>query len=202
MQSLGMASEVIRIRPRERRGDRTRARLVDAALEEFREHGFEQASIARIAQVAGVSRPTFYFHFPKKEDLLRDLLNGLEDDVADRVRSARGLREVLELLVGTVLEVQQQVGPTVFAEMLRAQTRVADTDEERSTAVLDAMVPLFREGEKTGELRPGLEPERGAALFMSSLFGCLLDSERTGAPDDLRALASLFLLDPLQGTSP
>lgn len=202
MQTLRMASseaQPLRIRPRETRGDRTRARLVEAALEEFREHGFERANIARIAKAAGVSRPTFYFHFPKKEDLLRDLLSGVEEEVAERVLRARSLSEALDELTESILDVQAQVGPSVFAEMLRAQTRTALTDEGRSTAVPDAMAPLFRKGAAEGELRDGLDPERAAAIYLSSIFGCLLESDRAGQPEDLRALTSLFLREVPEG---
>lgn len=193
MQNLEMASEALRIRPRETRGDRTRARLVEAALDEFREHGFERASIARIAKAAGVSRPTFYFHFPKKEDLLRELLQGLEVEVADRIGRHATLRAALDELVHGILDVQEQVGPLVFSEMLRVQTRSVTQDEDRSTAVIDTIAPLFRKSAELGELRMEHDPERAASIYTSSLFGCLLDSERAGQPDDLRALTALFL---------
>jgi TetR/AcrR family transcriptional regulator of autoinduction and epiphytic fitness len=189
------STEPLKIRPRERRGDRTRARLIEAALAEFRDHGFERASIARIAKAAGVSRPTFYFHFPKKEDLLREFLTSYEEALADRVVRAAEVRAALEELIGGVLEIQEQVGGDVFAEMLRAQTRAVSEEEERSTLVLDAITPLFRKSAEAGELRPGLDPERAAAVCMASMFGCLLDPERAGRPDDLRALASLFFRD-------
>ncbi|HKJ23589.1 MAG TPA: TetR/AcrR family transcriptional regulator [Myxococcota bacterium] len=189
-----MASDVptLPIRPRERRGDRTRARLVEAGLAEFREHGFESASIARIAEAAGVSRPTFYFHFPKKEDLLRELIAGFEVEIAGRLARARTLPEVFDALIESILDIQERLGPTVFAEVLRVQTR-EPIDAERSTTVLDAIVPIFRQGAERGELRAGLEPERAAALCMASLFGCLLDSEIAGRPEDLRAMTCLFL---------
>lgn len=203
MQTLTMASDVPTpwIRPRERRGDRTRARLVEAGLAEFREHGFERASIARIAEAAGVSRPTFYFHFPKKEDLLREVVAGFEEGVAEHLVGVRGLRELFDGLIASILDIQAQLGPAVFAEVLRVQTR-EPADAERSTAVLDAVVPIFRQGAEAGELRPGLDPERAAAVCLASLFGCLLDGDRAGQPDDLRALTSLFLGDPASDPAP
>jgi TetR/AcrR family transcriptional regulator of autoinduction and epiphytic fitness len=199
MQTPEMASEAVRIRPRETRGDRTRARLVEAALDEFREHGIERASIARIAQAAGVSRPTFYFHFPKKEDLLRELLTGFEGEVADRVGRPATLRDALDELISSILDVQAQVGPLVFSEMLRAQTRELPPDEERSTAVVDALAPLFRKAAESGELRIDHDPERAASIYLASMFGCLLDHDRAGQPDDLRALTSLFFRSSSQG---
>jgi AcrR family transcriptional regulator len=40
--------------------------IIDAALAEFAERGYEAASIGRIAQAAGVSRTVLYDHFPNK----------------------------------------------------------------------------------------------------------------------------------------
>jgi len=191
-----MATETLRIRPRERRGDRTRARLVEAALDELREQGFERASIARVARAAGVSRPTFYFHFPKKEDLLREVLASFEGEIAERIARAAGLREALDEVIDGVLEIQAQVGDAVFAEMLRAQTRLDPTEDERPTVVLDAFAPLFREAAARGELRPGLDADRVTSICMASMFGCLLDPERSGRADDLRALVALFFREP------
>jgi len=195
-----MASDAaIRIRPRERRGDRTRARLVEAALVEFREHGFERARIAGIAKAAGVSRPSFYFHFPKKEDLLRELLEGLEVDVAERIGRAPSLRDGMGELIRSVLAVQGQVGAAVFAEMLRAQTRVADAEQDRPNAVREALAPLFADAAARGELRPGLAAERAPAIYLSSMFGCLLDPDgagNAGHGDDLHTLSALFFREP------
>jgi len=199
MQSFEMTSQAaLRIRPRERRGDRTRARLVEAALAEFRQHGFERASIARIAKGAGVSRPTFYFHFPAKEDLLRELLEALELEVAERIGRMRTLREGVDELIRSILDVQGQVGATVFAEMLRVQTREAGAERERPDAVREALAPLFVAGAERGELRAGLDPERSATIYLASMFGCLLtpagDGDE-GHAEDLRALSALFFRD-------
>lgn len=43
--------------------------IVKAAIEEFRQHGFEGARTTRIAKSAGVSSRTLYNHFPSKEAL-------------------------------------------------------------------------------------------------------------------------------------
>lgn len=48
-----------------------RARIRDAALKHFAEHGFEKASIRAIAKTAGVSSGLVRHHFGSKEDLRR-----------------------------------------------------------------------------------------------------------------------------------
>jgi AcrR family transcriptional regulator len=51
----------------------THRRIHDAAMRLFGESGYEDVSIARLAAAAGVSVPTFYAHYPSKDDLLMAL---------------------------------------------------------------------------------------------------------------------------------
>src|SRR5918998_2149150 len=54
---------------RERKKARTRAEIQRQALRLFREHGYEAATVARIAEAAEVSESTFFRYFPTKEDV-------------------------------------------------------------------------------------------------------------------------------------
>lgn len=56
--------------------ERKRRSIVDAAIDEFGEHGFNGANMARIAQRAEVSSRTLYKHFESK-DVLFDAISGL-----------------------------------------------------------------------------------------------------------------------------
>ena len=55
------------------RGQRTRQRILDAALQLFGDEGFHQCSIARISDLASCSRVSFYQYFSGKEDVFRSL---------------------------------------------------------------------------------------------------------------------------------
>jgi AcrR family transcriptional regulator len=44
----------------------------------FTEQGFDQVSVTQVAEAAGVSVPTFYAHFPGKEQLLMPVPTGAE----------------------------------------------------------------------------------------------------------------------------
>jgi AcrR family transcriptional regulator len=54
---------------RERRLERTRSLLLDAAEEVFAEKGFTSATLDDIAHAAGYTKGAIYKHFPAKEDL-------------------------------------------------------------------------------------------------------------------------------------
>ena len=55
---------------RARRWEETHRRIYAEAMRLFAELGFEAVSVIQIAAAAGVSVPTFYAHFPHKEDIV------------------------------------------------------------------------------------------------------------------------------------
>jgi AcrR family transcriptional regulator len=57
----------------ERRRQRTREALLDAAAAVFAERGFQGASLDEIAATAGYTRGAIYKHFADKEDLLHEV---------------------------------------------------------------------------------------------------------------------------------
>ncbi|TCK49803.1 TetR family transcriptional regulator [Xanthomonas vasicola] len=65
--------------------DRKRKAIVEAAIAEFRQHGFEATSMDRVAATAGVSKRTVYNHFPSKDALFGHILRGLWQRSADAV---------------------------------------------------------------------------------------------------------------------
>ena len=57
----------------ERRRQRTREALLDAAAVVFAKRGFQGASLDEIAETAGYTRGAIYKHFADKEDLLQEV---------------------------------------------------------------------------------------------------------------------------------
>lgn len=56
---------------------KNKALIFDAAKQEFVTYGFKGASIKRIAERAGLPRANIHYYFDNKEDLYRQLLNGI-----------------------------------------------------------------------------------------------------------------------------
>jgi len=185
-------------RPRERAGDRTRARLFEAAVAEFRRVGFDRASIARIASEAGVSRPSFYFHFPTKEHVLLELQWGLERAVVERIAVAPSLREALLAFVDGMIDAERRLGGSgLLRDILSIYARRPqgiDLDDQPLPLVHE-LARRFAEAAARGELRGGLDPARATNLCLASVFGYLTTAGGSSdeARADLRALVSLYL---------
>lgn len=71
-----------------RSGEDARRRLQQAALELFRERGYEATTTAEIAARAGVTERTFFRHFPDKREALFDGEEAFRDALTDGVTAA------------------------------------------------------------------------------------------------------------------
>lgn len=91
--------------PVQRLTDRKREAIIQAAIAEFRAHGFEITSMDKIAARAEVSKRTVYNHFPGKEELFAEILARLWQATAEQgalvYRPDKPLRAQLRELMQT-----------------------------------------------------------------------------------------------------
>ncbi len=66
------------------RADQTRARILEAALQEFSAHGLAGARTEQIAEAAGVNKALLYYYFDSKEKLYEAALDMAAGRVRDR----------------------------------------------------------------------------------------------------------------------
>lgn len=69
-------------------GQRTRARLLEAAEAEFGQKGFYEAQIVDITRRAGVAHGTFYTYFPSKEAIFVELVREINRQLRACLRAA------------------------------------------------------------------------------------------------------------------
>jgi len=180
--------------PRAQLDEATR-KAFDAALEEFRRVGVESASVARIARTAGVSRPSFYFHFPSKEHVLLELQWQAEQRIVDDIAAEQSVSSAMHTFADRLAAVEVELGSgDLFRDILQLWARGATAVDEDDLPVLDEIVRRFQQHHREGG-QLALEPERAAVLFLSGVFGYLLgvadDDGRRAA--DLHALVELHL---------
>lgn len=127
------------------KGDSTRDRLLQLALELFREKGFEKTTMRDLANAAKVSLGAAYYYFPSKEALVHAFYDGVQaahrerveaacrstTDLGDRVRAALVTKlDVLaedRALLGALFRFAGEAGHplSVFGEQTRAQREAA-----------------------------------------------------------------------------
>jgi AcrR family transcriptional regulator len=149
----------------------TRARLLAAAQELIEEGGYSAASVAAIAERAGVAAGTLYRHFDSKQELFVEVFRSVcaREERAMRAASAQlaeaDAAERLEGVLGTFAEralrnprqawalIAEPVDPLVDAERLAYRERYADGIAEE-----------LRAGIAAGELPPQNVELTAAAL--------------------------------------
>jgi AcrR family transcriptional regulator len=200
MSELSRSPEVQLGGKRARNRDATRERIFDAALDEFKRAGFEGASISAIAKKAGVSRPTFYAHFPTKEDVLLELQWRFDLHLVERMRGCATLRETLFRLAEAHAELEDIVGDR---ELLRAVQAVyakrpfLQPEDAQPFPLVAVMRLYFEDAEARGELREGLDPREASRIYLAGIFGCLITGPGSVRRHrhELETLATLFLRD-------
>lgn len=158
---------------RDRQRKQTRRRLFDAALEVIRRDGLHDARIDDIAKRAGVSRPTFYFHFPTKRDVLAELRDQSEDELAAvlaGIPDTTPLDEVFRIASETVRE-RWQDDPVLFVESSLISLREATKElGGHRTRVRQEMARHFRNAAARGEVGDIMPPELLADLYLANML--------------------------------
>jgi AcrR family transcriptional regulator len=171
------------------RHDGRRARLVEAALDSFQEHGYAGTSIEQLCARAGVSTRSFYEHFESREQLLIALHDDLnaraleavavavaaEDPDDLRARAHAGARAYFEVITTDPrwarIAVVESVGVSPEAEHHRevAIGRFADLIELETSRLAEA----------------GIVPKRDFSLTAAALVGAILGlvNTWTATPD-------------------
>ncbi len=120
--------------------DRKRAAILEAAVAEFRQAGYEATSMDRIAATAGVSKRTVYNHFPSKEELFAQILHQLWERSMASVdlsyRKDRPLREQLHELVQQKLALLHD---EAFIDLARVAIAAAIPSPERAQEMFARM---------------------------------------------------------------
>src|SRR6478672_6077296 len=88
-----------------------RERLVVAAVDLFTEQGYDATTVAQIAERAGVTKSTFFRHFPDKRELLVAGQEVLSRLLAEGIAEAPGAASPLEAVAAGLERASNAMGP-------------------------------------------------------------------------------------------
>jgi AcrR family transcriptional regulator len=180
-----------------------RERLVVAAVDLFTEQGYDATTVAQIAERAGVTKSTFFRHFPDKRDLLtagqETLSRLLAEGITDAPADATALDAVaagLERASSAMGPMNRELGPRLKAAVA-ASTELQERDVLKTVSLAAAMsAALTARG--LPEPTAALAGELGVLAFKR---GYAEWSEGDRADDDGLAPYTLKALDELRAAS-
>ncbi|MER5889766.1 helix-turn-helix domain-containing protein [Streptomyces sp. NPDC001941] len=119
---------------RERKKKQTATKVWHTALRLFLQHGYDQVSVAQIAEAAEVSKMTVFNYFKTKEDLLMNPMEAHMGDMASAVRSRGPGESVLAAVCSQFLE---------LVEARDASVGLAGGEHQRQLIQLIAGTPVL-----------------------------------------------------------
>ncbi|HSM38104.1 MAG TPA: TetR/AcrR family transcriptional regulator [Candidatus Limnocylindrales bacterium] len=159
------------------RGQSTRRRLVEAAIEMVATDGWERVTTRQIAARANVNQALINYHFGSKEELLKAALEvALREEFAAPVRAMLEAPSFVEGAVALLHQLAQmdEAGPLVRYSMEALAQAPRDEEVRRVMAELlaelrDFLATGIVDAQRRGEVSPSVDP-RGAAAILGAVF--------------------------------
>jgi TetR/AcrR family transcriptional regulator len=153
---------------RVRDAERTKRKLLDAALSEFAANGYDGARVGEIAARAGVNKQLISYYFGGKEGLYRAMQREWLEDERDQAGPDVPAEDVMRWYLHDNLE-DPRIGRLAMWQAL-----ADDLPEEESQEDADRELGQMRERQARGEIDPELDPAAVQIAMMGMTFAPVL----------------------------
>jgi AcrR family transcriptional regulator len=158
---------------REDKKRRQRLQIVQAALELFRDRGYEQTRVRDIAEQAGISEATFFNYFPAKDLVLDELALAQVELLREAINYQLGVvgKSVPERIVETMQAAAVLIAQDRdFQSVLWTRSNLFHSSgvlKERTHEMYRVLAALFELGQQRGEIDRSRSPMQLAELLVA-----------------------------------
>ena len=183
---------------RERKKQRTRDTISKVALELFAKHGYEQTTIAEIADAAEVSPRTIFAYFPSKEDILFCDLPEAEERLAQALRErpegATALDALRDFISGSMMNPDRN--QLLRKRILASNETLLRAERARFAPFEALMVEAIAEDLRAGpdDIRPQI-----VAAALIAAFTSIQDRDPSGPPESFSPEQAMAVIDDVMG---
>lgn len=172
----------ISVRPRlTPKGERTRARIVEAAAALIHERGVAATTLEDVKVAAEVSGSQMYHYFPDKNDLVQAVIDYQADAIVNRNRRALSSANGVETWRNMVLTAAKRTKAKGGCALGSLAGQLAESDPEARALIaagFDQWAAAIADGLRSlhanGKLPPGIDPDDLAVTLLATLEGALL----------------------------
>jgi len=188
-----------------------RERVLREAHALFIERGFAEVSMQQIADAAGMTKASLYYHFRDKEDLFAHVVQHEGQRLIQGVTAELdGVETFREQLKRIALHFFKAIRSDIGRLMTDFQRHVSGEHHERMHKSFEGggidpigvLRPYFERAQATGEMRPG-DTDLAIVLFFSMVGGCCKFAEHNPSAIHLGDEQAEQIVDVfLHGVSP
>jgi AcrR family transcriptional regulator len=164
---------------RERKSDRTRRRILDAAADVLNRKGYAGARLSEIAKLADLQVPAIYYYFGSREEILEEVVSigaritmeHVEARLAELPPTASNMDRICASagahLQMVLREADYAAAAVRSVAQIPAEVRQRQLTGQREYGAL--WRSLLADAAATGELDPGLDPHGARMLLIGAL---------------------------------
>lgn len=171
-----------------------------AAIDVFWSNGFAATSTEDLVQAMGIGRQSFYNAFGDKRQLYLEALetyqrNAISSHVGRLASPTSPLDGLRDLLTGLfpdddALCGKGCMGAGSVGEFGTTDPELVEIRQKMIAVFHERVVERIREGQKLGEIDPGLDAEQAASLIEITISGLQLAARGGAGADELHNLAA------------
>jgi AcrR family transcriptional regulator len=183
---------------RERKKQKTRDTIIKVALELFAERGYEQTTIAEIADAAEISPRTIFAYFPSKEDILFCDLPESQERLAQALRERPAGKTALDVLrdfiAGSLLNPDHN--EALRKRILASDETLMRAERARFAPFEELMMEAIAEDLHAGpdDIRPQI-----VAAALIAAFSSIQDRDPSAPPESFSPERAMAVIDDVMG---
>ncbi len=165
----------------------TREFIIDSTIQLFQENGYENTSVAKICKTCNITKGTFYYYFPNKDEIvfeyyeqvLQKYYSNAMIDLFGIENYKEQLWSVLEYCIDNTISLtpsllkaflisDMQKGLNFFSPYKSKESSLSRVKQH------ELQITLIKKGQKHNEIKDG-NPEMMLHAFISALIGIAMD---------------------------
>lgn len=166
-------------------------RLVEAAMQLYRERGFDRTTVADIAARAGLTERTFFRYFADKREVLFSGSSKLQDLLVDKVASAPAAMPPIDVVASALAETASFFEPRRDFARQRQALIVAQAElQERELIKFAALATAIGEALRrrgVAASAASLAAEAGITIFKRAFEAWVADAKKKDLGHHVRA---------------